>query len=71
MNYARGVDAQVGGTGASLSDDEEIDLTLDFRRGEAPLRGMWLRVRGAVLNPGSDRKRYNIRVTFNWGLPLL
>ena len=71
MNYGRGVDAEVGGSGTSLPDNEEIDLTLDFRRSQAPLDGLWLRLRYAVLNPGTSRERYNIRVTLNWGFPLL
>ena len=71
VNYGRGVDAEVGGSGTSLPDDEEIDLTLDFRRSQAPLDGLWLRLRYAVLNPGTSRERYNIRVTLNWGFPLL
>ena len=71
VNYARGVDAKVGGTGTSLPDNEEFDLTLDFRRSHAPLDGLWFRFRYGVLNPGSSRERYNVRVTLNWGLPLL
>jgi len=71
LNYARGVNAEDARTGMSLPDDEEIDLTLDFRRNNSSPAGMWLRLRYAVLNPGSSRERYNIRLTFNWGLPLL
>lgn len=71
LNYARGVNAEDARTGASLPDNDEIDLTLDFRRSEPPLAGMWLRLRYAVINPGSSRERYNIRLTLNWGLPLL
>ena len=71
VNYARGVDAEVRGTSTSLPDNEEIDVTLDFRRSQAPLDGLWLRLRYAVLNLGTSRERYNIRVTLNWGFPLL
>lgn len=71
LNYARGVDAQIGETGTSLPDNEEIDLTVDFRPAKGPLKGAWLRVRYGILNPGSSRKRYNVRVTFNWGFQLL
>lgn len=71
MNYARGVNAKIGGTDTSLLDNEEIDVTVDFRPAAGALKGAWLRIRYGVLNPGSSRKRYNIRVTLNWGLPLL
>ncbi len=71
LSYAQGVNAKDARTGTSLPDNEEIDLTLDFRRGKLSAAGMWLRLRYAVLNPGSSRKRYNVRLTFNWGLPML
>jgi hypothetical protein len=71
INYARGVDAEVGTTGTPLPINEEIDFTMDFRPTAGPFEGLWLRVRYGVLNPGSNRRRYNIRVTFNWGFQLL
>jgi len=76
MNYARGVNAEDAATGTAIPDNDELDITIDFRPtqgvfGEGFLGGAWLRVRYGVLNPGNDRERTNIRVTFNWGLPLL
>ncbi len=71
LNYARGLDAQNAAMGGSLPDNEEIDLTLDFRPEQAPFRGVWLRLRAGVLDPGKDRRRYNVRATFNWSFALL
>jgi hypothetical protein len=71
INYAHGVDAEVGGTGHALPDNEEIDFTVDFHSTTGPLEGAWLRVRYGILNPGSSRKRYNVRITLNWGFQLL
>ena len=71
LNYARGIDAEVGGTGVELPDHEELDVTVDFRATTGPFERAWLRIRYGVLNPGSSRKRYNVRVTFNWGFQLL
>ena len=71
VNYARGINAEVAATGESIPDNEEFDVTIDFRPTEGLLRGGWLRLRYGVLNPGKDSERYNIRVTLNWGLPLL
>jgi hypothetical protein len=71
MNYARGVKAEVGGTGVALPDNDEIDLTLDFHPTAGPFEGSWLRIRYGVLNPGTNRKRCNVRVTFNWASQLI
>ena len=72
VNYARGFDPEAASTGASLSNTEEIDMTLDIKPDLSPLRGMWLRVRGAALNPGSSRRRVvEARVILNWALPVL
>ena len=72
LNYAHGFDPENASTGASLPDDEEIDFTVDIRPERLPLRGSWLRLRVAALNPSSDRRSaINVRVIFNWALPLL
>ncbi len=72
VNYARGFDPEAASTGASLSDNEEIDMTLDIKPDLSPLRGMWIRVRAAALNPGSSRRRVvEARVILNWALPVL
>ena len=39
VNYARGVDAEIGGTRVSLPDNEEIDFTVDFRPTTGPFAG--------------------------------
>ncbi len=66
MSYARGHHAEDASTGNSLRDNEEFDLTLDFRPKQTLLRGTWLRLRTAVLNPGSDRRVVDVRLIFNW-----
>ncbi len=71
MNYARSKDAEVAVTGASLPRDEELDITVDYRSKSGLFNGAWLRSRYGVLNPGSDRRRYNIRITLNWPFQLL
>ncbi len=72
VNYARGFDAEIAATGSSLPNDEEIDLTLDIRPDRPALRGAWLRLRAATLNPGDGRRRViQVRLILNWALPLL
>ncbi len=70
-NYARGNDAEMAGTGVRLPDDDEFNITVDFKPKSGPFADAWLRVRYGVLNPGSSRERYNVRVILNWGFQLL
>jgi hypothetical protein len=70
-NYARG-NTPDSGENAS-SDQEEIDLTVDYRFKRDFLKGLWLRVRGAYLNQdgpeGNDAKEF--RAIINYELPVL
>jgi hypothetical protein len=71
VNYAHGFNPEDARTGTSLPESEEIDLTLDIRPDRSFLRGTWLRLRTATLNPASDRSRVvQVRLIFNWALPL-
>lgn len=71
INYAYGFDAVDAQNGESLPDNDELDLTIDIKPKQKSLRGMWLRLRGAVLNPDSDRRIYNYRIILNWPFPLI
>lgn len=71
INYARGSDAEIAATGTALPDDEEFDITVDFKPKSGPFEDAWLRVRYGVWNPGDDRERYNVRVIFNWSFELI
>ena len=66
INYAHGFGAENAATGNSLADAEEFDLTLDFRPEQKQLRGGWLRLRTAVINPGTARRVIDVRLIFNW-----
>jgi hypothetical protein len=70
-NYARG-NTPDSGENAS-PDQEEIDLTVDYRFKRDFLKGLWLRVRGAYLNQdgpeGNDVKQF--RAIINYELPVL
>jgi len=52
VNYAEG-DTPDSGPRAS-PDQEEFDITLDYRFQSRPLRGLWLRARAAVLDQDDD-----------------
>lgn len=70
-NYARG-NTPDSGVNAS-PDQEEIDLTVDYRFKSDFLKGVWLRVRGAYLDQdgqeGIDVKE--LRAIINYELPIL
>jgi hypothetical protein len=70
-NYARG-NTPDSGENAS-PDQQEIDLTVDYRFKKDYLKGLWLRVRGAYLNQdgpeGNDVKEF--RAIINYEMPVL
>ena len=70
VNYARATGAELGATGQDIPDDE-FDLTLDFKPGARASRGTWFRLRYGIINPGTNRERYNIRATLNWPFDLI
>jgi hypothetical protein len=62
-------------TRAAAPDKTEYDLTVDYRvpwKQPAFLQGMWLRVRGAVVDEeGRDQLGYQVRIILNWERDLL
>ena len=70
-NYARGNTPDSGEN--TSPDQQEIDLTVDYRFKRYYLKGLWLRVRGAYLNQdgpeGNDVKEF--RAIINYELPVL
>jgi hypothetical protein len=72
-NYARGGNAREAVSRASLPDQDELDLTLDYKIQEGSLRGLWLRMRGAFVqerNRGS-RSQNELRLILRYELPVL
>jgi len=71
-NFARGTGAREPGSGASLPDRWEWDLTVDYRIETGPMRGFWLRLRGALVDEEHAPKRSKeFRLIFNYELPVL
>jgi outer membrane OprD family porin len=62
-------------TRAQAPDQTEYDLTVDYRppfKIPAFLQGMWLRVRGAILDQqGADTLGWQVRIILNWERDLL
>jgi len=74
-NIAWGWDAIDPKTRASAPDQTEYDLTVDYRppfKFPAFLQGMWLRVRGAILDQeNADQLGWQVRIILNWERDLL
>jgi len=72
VNFARGYGARDAAADTSLPDEEEFDITVDYRVQHGPLRGIWFRVRNGYVD--FDRKGgsvNNVRVIINYELPVL
>jgi len=71
LNRARGRQAVDPISGLVLADEEETDLTIDFRPPRGLLQGLWIRFRraeGDRGDPTADRK--DNRIIVNYDLPL-
>ena len=76
FNFAWGWDAIDPQTRANAPDQAEYDLTVDYRppwlKTPAFLQGMWLRVRGAVLDQeDASQLGWQVRLILNWERDLL
>jgi hypothetical protein len=75
FNIAYGWDAINPSTRADAPDQTEYDLTIDYRppfKTPAFLQGMWLRVRGAILDQeNADQLGWQVRMILNWERDLL
>jgi outer membrane porin, OprD family len=72
FNFARGVDAVDPATKSGVPNENEWDITLDYRIEEGPLRGIWVRVRNAYVNFNSGGgNSNNVRLIINYPLPFL
>ena len=75
FNFAWGWDAINPSTRADAPDQAEYDLTVDYRpafKTPAFLQGMWLRVRGAILDQqDANQLGWQVRLILNWERDLL
>jgi hypothetical protein len=72
FNFARGTDAVDPATNSGLPDENEYDITVDYRIEKGPLRGMWVRLRNGYVdfsNGGGSSN--NFRLIINYPLSLL
>jgi len=72
VNFARGTDAVDPANKSELPDENEYDITVDYRIEKGPLRGMWVRLRNGYVdfsNGGGSSN--NFRLIINYPLSLL
>jgi hypothetical protein len=68
FNFARGTDTVDPATKSGLPDENETDITVDYRIEQGLLRGMWVRVRNGYVdfsNGGGSSN--NVRLIINYG----
>jgi len=72
FNFARGTDAVDPANRSGLPDENEYDMTVDYRIEQGPLRGMWVRVRNGYVDFSSGGgSSNNVRLIINYPLALL
>jgi hypothetical protein len=71
VNFAQGTGARDPSTGQPLANEREFDLTVDYRVTERGwLQGLWLRLRGAILESGGNTQT-EVRLILNYAFPVL
>ncbi len=68
-NYAEGHDALDVDSGSSLPDEQEFDITADYRVPEGRFGGLWLRARWSTLDRAGNTDDF--RVIVNYEIPIL
>jgi hypothetical protein len=72
FNFARGTDAEDPATQSVVPNQNEWDMTFDYRIQQGPLRGIWVRMRYAHVDFDSGGGHSNnVRIIVNYPLSLL
>jgi outer membrane porin, OprD family len=72
FDFARGTDAMDPVTKSRAPNENEWDMTFDYRIQQGPLRGIWARLRYAYVDFDSGGGHINnVRFIINYPLPLL
>ena len=69
-NYAEWNDARNPSTGAGLPDQKEVDLTIDYRFPSEWAPGLWIRLRGSILDRQGLDDIEQFRVIVNYDIPV-
>jgi len=72
FNFARGTDAIDPAKKTGLPDENEWDITVDYRIQQGPLSGLWIRLRNGYVDFSSGGgSSNNVRLIINYPLALL
>jgi hypothetical protein len=70
-NFARGTSARDPSSGDSLPNQEEFDVTVDYKLPEGRLEGFWIRLRYGFLDVDGDADpAHDFRVILNYQIPI-
>jgi hypothetical protein len=70
-NFARGTSARDPSPGDSLPNQEEFNVTIDYRLPEGRLEGFWIRLRYAFLDVDGDADpAHDLRVLLSYQIPI-
>lgn len=70
-SVVHGYDARDATTGLPAPDVTEVDLTIDYRPTGGPMKGLWVRLRGAYAKFADSTSEWNTRLTVNYSMPML
>jgi hypothetical protein len=72
INIAHGSNAKLPITGTSAPDRTEYNLTIDYKPPSGPLKGLWVRARGAWFDiEGDGESSRDYRLIVNYEIPFL
>jgi len=70
--FARGTSARDPSSGDSLPNQQEFDVTVDYKLPEGRLEGFWIRLRYAFLDVDGDADpAHDLRVILSYQIPIL
>ncbi len=70
-SFVYGHDARDATTGLPAPNVREVDLTIDYRPISGPMKGLWVRLRGAYARFEDSTSEWNTRLTVNYSMPML
>jgi hypothetical protein len=70
-SVVHGNDARDATTGLPAPDVTEVDLTIDYRPTGGPIKGLWVRLRGAYAKFDDSTSEWETRLIVNYSMPML
>ena len=71
VSFVYGHDARDTTSGLPAPDVTELDLTIDYRPTSGPIKGLWVRLRGAYAKFEDSTSEWETRLIVNYSMPML